>query len=293
MQAKDTISSGLLTQMNDEQFEVWTELLRDRTGMILPLERKSFLVTSIGLRMREINVASYDDYHEILHAGVNGELEWKYLIDRLTVHETRFFRHTASLDVIREYINDKKLDPATGSMTTQVWSAGCSTGEEAYTLAITLDQIMKQKLGHCYFGIMATDISLPSIKVGRKGIYSERHLKKMEPSIRGQYFTKLEDGRYQVVDSLRRRVCFTPMNVLETEDNTIDKVDIIYCQNLLIYFDQGRRFQIVDAFADHLNPGGLLILGSGELLNWGHPAMRKIDYPNTLAYKWVDPKEKF
>ncbi len=285
---KNAFENDSLNQMSQAQFEIWSELLRDRTGMVLPIERKSFLVTSIGLRMREIGVESYDEYHKVLDSGANGELEWKYLIDRLTVHETRFFRHTASLDVVREYMNEKTVDAKTGSLTVQVWSAGCSTGEEAYTLAMTLDQQMSLRSDNCYYGIMATDISLPSIKFARKGIYSARRLQGMDANMRNQYFEQLEDGRYQVTQELRKRVCFTPMNVLVTSDNAIGKVDIVFCQNLLIYFDKGRRYQIVDALAEHLNPGGLLILGSGEILNWGHPAMKKIEYPGTLAYQRVE-----
>ena len=285
------VSKGPISQMSDAEFDQWADLLRDRTGMELPVERKSFLETSIGLRMQEIGVKSMDDYRSVLDSGINGELEWKYLIDRLTVHETRFFRHTASLEVIRRYISEKPVDPKTGAVTVQVWSAGCSTGEEAYTLAMTIDQAMAQRPENSYFGIVATDISLPSIKVGRKGIYSARRLQNIETSLKEDYFTPLDDGRYQVIDRIRKRVCFTPLNMLDTSDNTLGKVDIIFCQNVLIYFDKGRRFQIVDGLAEHLNPGGLLILGSGELLNWGHPAMRKLENPDTLAYRWVSANE--
>lgn len=279
--------NSTLNQMDDEQFDHWSDLLKERTGMVLPVERKSFLVTSICLRMQEIGAASYKEYQQILNTGVNGEIEWKYLIDRLTVHETRFFRHPASLEMIREYIAGKPVDPESNAVTLQVWSAGCSTGEEAYSLAITLDQALQARDVISYFGITATDISVPSIQAGRRGVYNQRRLQGMDVQLRNEYFEELEDGRFRAKQKLKRRVCFSPMNILDTADNKLGKMDIVYCQNLLIYFDKGRRFQIVDSLAEHLNPGGLLILGSGELLNWGHPVMRKLNNQDTLAYQYV------
>lgn len=289
---KQQDAQNYLSKMNDEQFDHWADLLKERTGMDLPVERKSFLETSISLRMQEVGANSYAEYLQILATGVNGEIEWKYLIDRLTVHETRFFRHPASLAFIRDYIAKKPTDFKTGNLTVQVWSAGCSTGEEPYSLAITLDQALKNRAEVSYFGITATDISVPAIQVGRRGIYGKRRLRDVDQQLKEQYFEKMENEQFRVKSSLKKRVCFSPMNILDTANNKLGMMDIIYCQNLLIYFDKGRRFQIVDSLVEHLNPGGLLILGSGELLNWGHPVMRKLDIQDTLAYQYMGPKSE-
>lgn len=275
------------TEMTDKEFDLWAELLHERTGMELPNERKSFLITSLGLRMKEIGVGSYEEYYGILNSGVSGEVEWKFLIDRLTVHETRFFRHGASLKFVREFVLGRKPDKQTGNATIHVWSAGCSTGEEAYTLAMTIEEAIREKQEACYYGIMATDISLPSIKHGRRGVYNERRVRGVDGALLARFFNELEDGRFEVKKDIRSRVCFAPMNVLEPSV-AVGKMDIIVCQNVLIYFDRGRRLQIVDMLAEHLNPGGLLILGSGELLNWGHPAMKKLKSPDTLAFRRTD-----
>ncbi|VAW79582.1 Chemotaxis protein methyltransferase CheR [hydrothermal vent metagenome] len=287
------ISEPAFNDMNDEQFKLWAALLAERTGMEMPVQRKSYLVTSLGLRMQEISCANYDDYFQVLNSGVAGEVEWKYLIDRLTVHETRFFRHPASLKLVDEFVKAKAVDPVTGSVTVHAWSAACSTGEEAYTLAITIDGALKTLKYNSYFGVMATDISLPSIKVGRKGVYSEWRLEKyVIPELLGKYFELKSSGQYQVKEALRRRVCFSPMNVLDLKPKAIGGMDIIVCQNLLIYFDREKRFEIINAMADMLNPGGLMILGSGEIVGWVRPDIKKVDYPDTLVYQRLQSTDK-
>ncbi len=274
-----------LPDMDDDQFRQWTALLEERTGTVLPQERKSFLVTSLGLRMREIGCGSYQDYFQRLNSGVGGLMEWSILVDRLTVHETRFFRHPASMELVREQVRRKAVDRRSGKVSIQAWSAGCATGEEAYTLAMVIDQALNEREGGGYLGVTATDISPPALSVARKGIYGERRMKDVPPELRQHYFQPLGDGRFQVVDALRKRVCCARMNILEAAREPMGKMDIIYCQNLLIYFDRERREEIVTNMAEHLQEGGVLILGSGELVGWAHPFMEKLNCGHTLAYR--------
>ena len=274
------------SDMSEQQFNMWADLLAERTGMALPVQRKSYLVTSLGLRMLEIGCESYDEYLEILNSGVTGEVEWNYLIDRLTVHETRFFRHPASLRLVDEYVQAKPVDNKTGTVTIHAWSAGCSTGEEAYSLAMTIDGALEARGHKSYFGVTATDISLPSIKTGREGVYSEWRIgKHVQPELLQKYFRPAPKGHYQVIDELRRRVCFSPMNILDIKPQAIGLMDIIICQNLLIYFDREKRFEIINSMAEMLSPGGLMILGSGEIVGWVRPDIKKVNYPDALVYQ--------
>ena len=279
-----------LPEMDELQFQQWLTLLEKRTGTVLPPERKSFLVTNLGLRMREIGCRSYQEYFELL-SGVQGVKEWNTLVDRITVHETRFFRHPLSLEVIQDYVAEKAVN-ANGHLTVQAWSVACSTGEEAYTLAMVIDQVFKKRGAQGYFGITATDISPASLQTGRKGIYSDRRVKDIDPLIQRQYFNAVEGDKYHVSDYLRKRVCFARMNVLDIVNEPVGEMDIIYCQNMLIYFDRSSRLGIVKDMVRHLLPGGLLILGSGELLNMDHPELEKINHPRVLAYRRVEKLNK-
>jgi type IV pilus assembly protein PilK len=275
-----------LPEMDGRQFRQWTELLEQRTGMTLPPERKSFLVTSVGLRMREIGCGCYQEYFEILNSGVRGLIEWATLVDRLTVHETRFFRHPSSLQLVREqaaHVVTQATDQPAVSF--HLWSVGCSTGEETYTLAMVVDRCLREYGESSYFSVLGSDISQPSLAVGRTGIYPARRMKDIVPELREEYFKPHGDGRYRVAEALRKRVCFAKLNVLDIEHEPIGEMDVIYCQNVLIYFDRARREAIVNSMVEHLVPGGLLILGSGELVNWKHPLMDKVQSVHTLAYR--------
>jgi chemotaxis methyl-accepting protein methylase len=273
-----------LPEMNDMQFQQWVKLLEQRTGMLLPPERKSFLVTNLGLRMREIGCSSYQEYYDLVRSK-QGLREWSTLVDRITVHETRFFRHPQSLDMVRDFVAAKPTDPKSGKVSVQAWSVACSTGEEAYSLAMVIDQALQQREQPAYFGITATDISPASLATGRKGVYTDRRVTHIEPALRDEYFTRLPDGKFQANDYLRKRICFARMNVQEIDKGPVGEMDIIYCQNLLIYFDRDARTEIVNNMLRHLAPGGLMVLGSGELLNLDNDNIEKISNPRVLAFR--------
>lgn len=281
--------------MDEEQFHLWRALLEDRTGMQLTLQRKRFLETSLCARMREVGCECYDEYYEQLVAGVAWQVEWATLVDRLTVQETSFFRHLSSFNLVRDYCREMWLDKKDYSV--EVWSVGCATGEEPYSLAMLLDELLIESsqgdnrddegkgLSHkAHFGITATDISLPALSKAREGIYSERKLDHVEPSMRERYFLKVDDRHYQVAPQLRERVCFARINVLELAAVPFQDLDIIFCQNLLIYFKRWRKRDIVNALTERLKIGGLLVLGLGEVVDWEHSKITRMPYENTLAY---------
>jgi len=273
-------------EMDDRQFQQWVELLEQRTGMRLPDNRRSFLVTNLGIRMRELGYSNFQDYYQLLQSGLGGHLEWDKLVHYLTVHETRFLRHEASNALICEkFLPRTTYEVKEQPLTIHIWSVGCSTGEEPYSIAMAVDWHLRHLGCEFYLGIIASDISRGAIAVGRAGIYTSNQLKNLDPDWLKHYFEKLPDGRYQVTKELRQRVCFNQLNVIDMDKTPIGAMDIIVCQNLLIYFDRTRREQIVNRFVQHLTPGGILILGVGELVNWSHPDLERLHYANTLAFR--------
>ena len=277
-----------LPPMDAAQFRLWADLLEQRTGMRLPESRKSFLVTSLGARMRQLGFHDYGDYYRHVRAGRDGKVEWDRLVDHLTVHETRFFRHLPTLELIREEVVPAHLARAGGDAQLHVWSVGCATGEEPYSIAMVLDHALRQAGRERAFGITASDISRTALAAGRKGIYGAAQVKDVPPEYRRSYLRRLSNRRWQVVDSLRQRVCFNHLNILDLGRSPIGPMDLIVCQNLLIYYERPRRQEIAAILARYLAPGGVLVLGVGELLRWEHPRLRRIKYPNTLAYRRSD-----
>ncbi len=273
-----------IDEMGDKEFQRWSSLLKQRTGMDVKYARKSFLTTGVRLRMRELGFTCYNDYYQHLFSGRKGRIEWATLVDRLTIHETRFLRHPGSIELLTELFLPKYLKSYLDGDHLQAWSVGCATGEECYTLAIALDDYLKQSHRDVYYGVVGSDISLPALAKARKGIYDVRRIKNLSQQHIDHYLIKKENDQYQVEKALRERVCFNMLNLLEMDQDVIHKMDIVFCQNVLIYFDENLRYTILDELVQHINPGGLLVIGVGEALGWKNPQMQRLHGYDALAY---------
>lgn len=274
-----------LAPISDEQFELWQTLIEARTGMTIGVARRSFLETNLAIRMREIGVSDYETYYEQLMAGPVAEREWAVLVDRLTVQETSFFRHPSSFALVRAHVAELLEAPEKKNL--NMWSVGCSTGEEPYSLAMQTDvQLSELKRGKVYFGVTATDISLPTLSRARTGIYGDRRLHNVPSAWKEKYFTSVVGKKeWQVKDELKKRVAFVQLNIMELDKAPLSGMDVIFCQNVLIYFRRFRKRDILTNLASRLAPGGLLVLGLGEAADWAHPQLTRVDYPDTLAFR--------
>lgn len=272
-----------MPELTDQEFAEWVELIEARTGLRLSPARKIFVATGLRSRMRERNIADYRQYFEYVTAGTAGTVEWNALIDRLTVHETCFFRHPPSVGLLRTVLLSRSN--AKGPLDIRIWSVGCATGEEAYSLAMLTDQLLSSSTGPAYFGVTATDISLNSLAMARRGVYHRSRLKNVPAPMLKRYMRPLGHDQYEVVQELRKRVCFVPFNIQRVDSDHLGKMDVIYCQNMLIYFARERRVEIAERLARHLRPGGTLVLGVGELPGWSPAGLVRLDTPDTLAYR--------
>lgn len=272
-----------LPEMDEAQFNQWRTLLEHRTGMTLTRERKSFLETNLGIRMREIECNSYQAYYEKVVSGTEAVVEWGILVDRLTVQETRFLRDPDAFRLVSDYILTRPRE-VLKRRPLEAWSVGCSTGEEPYTLAMLLNESMTHLELPPLFGVTGSDISKPAIEKARRGQFSARKLIGMDENLKTRYFRPAERNTVEIVESIRQRVCFTRLNVLDLKQAPMHGMNIIFCQNLLIYFRRWRRREIVKRLAERLAPGGLLVLGQGELTDWQPPGLQRVPSENVLAW---------
>ena len=269
--------------MDEAQFSQWQALLEHRTGITLSPERRSFLETNLGIRMREIGCPSYQAYYEKIVSGPDAIVEWATLVDRLTVQETRFFRDPDAFRLVSDYVLTRPREQLR-RRPLEAWSVGCSTGEEPYTLAMVLNECMNQLALKPLFGVTGSDISQPAIEKARRGQFNARKLQGVEETLKQRYFRPAERNTVEVVDSLRERVCFARLNVLDLDTAPMHGMNIIFCQNLLIYFRRWRRREIVSRLAECLAPGGLLVLGQGEITGWHPPGMQRVPSEHVLAW---------
>jgi type IV pilus assembly protein PilK len=270
--------------MDDLEFGRWVRLLETRTGVTVPPERKPFLVTGLRRRMRETGHSDYRAYYEELLDGARGAMEWAALVDHLTVHETHFFRHPPSLALVRDEWLPQWLSQATPEQSLHALSVGCSTGEEAYTLAMLFDQAFADDEPPRRFGITATDVSQPALSLARAATYPLSRLEEIPARYRADSIEICGGDELRVVERLRKRVGFACVNLMHASRAPLRQLDLIYCQNVLIYFARERRGELLDGLARLLRPNGLLVLGPGEVTGWAHPQLVRTGGRQTLAF---------
>lgn len=270
-------------ELSNAQFTCWSKLLEERAGIYLTEQQRSFLQTQVTMRMRELGFEDYGQYYQYVVDGVAGMLEWSRLVDRLVVNETRFFRHSASVDLVAKRVREF-LGRSTDSRHFDLWSVGCSSGEEPYSLAMVMNDAYLMAGLEPRYAITGTDISRAALSLARTGVYSVRKLETVAPMYRQRYFERVSESDYQISAALRDRMCFNQGNVLNISEMPMIKVDAIYCQNLLVYFRRWLREQILNAFVARLKPAGLLVIGLGEVVDWAHPDMQRLSLDSVQAY---------
>jgi type IV pilus assembly protein PilK len=272
-----------LPSLTLEQFARWCKLLEERTGMQLVPQHKALLESQISSRMRELGYDDYDRYYQEVTNGAAGMLEWTVIIDRITVKETSFFRHRPSLEFVRRYLQNK-INNQSLEHSFEAWSVGCATGEEAYSMAMIINDCFELAALNPYFGITAFDLSVSALAAARKGRYMKRKVEAVKAEELKRYAKQTADGNYEIIGRLRERVCFTQANLIQHTNLPDVKVDVIFCQNLLVYFRRWLRRDILNAFAEHLKPGGILVTGLGEVSDWDHPQMQRVSADEVQVY---------
>jgi type IV pilus assembly protein PilK len=271
-----------LADMTATEFRDWQVLLEERTGVVLNERRRAFMQTNLSARMRELGVIDYATYYRQVTDGPRGAVEWSTLLDRLTVQETRFFRHRASFDVLESYLRERLQQGLIKPL--GLWSVGCSSGEESYSMAISTAEVLRDTEHTDYFGVTGTDISLNALSKARDGQYAARRLELLDSDLCQRYFVAQSDGRFKVVPTLSSRVCCARLNVLELAKAPMSDMDVIFFKKLLIYFRRWRRREILNRLAERLVPGGLLVVGVGEVAGWQHPELIPVADERVLAF---------
>lgn len=274
--------SSTSSSLNDDQFLQWQALLEKRTGMFINVYHRSLLESNLVIRMREIACPDFDEYFNKVCAKPDGIVEWSILLDRIMVQETRFYRNPESLSLFSNYLENISKHNKPGAI--NVWSVGCSSGEEPYTLAILCQEILNKLKSSRSFGITATDISLPVLAKAREGLYNARKLLDLKSELIDRYFEALDGNKFEIKSPLKNKVCFSMANMIDIEKSPLRNMDVIYCQNVLIYFRKECKHRILDSLVDRLAPGGLLIIGQGEALGWHNSLVSRVPDNQTLAY---------
>jgi chemotaxis protein methyltransferase CheR len=236
-------------------------LIEDRSGVLFDASRERFFSGRVREHLAEKNLRG----GELLRAVRNSNAEYESLLEGLLTQETSFFRYPAVFDALRNRILPEIQERKFWSnpRTLRVWSAGCSTGEEAYSIAIAIvDALTFAEAWQ--IEILATDISPRALKHAQHGVYSQRSLGNLPPQQIETYFTHTKHG-YAVKPRIRRMVSFNQMNLAQSV--YVGRLDSIFCMNVLMYFSEERRNALIHRFYEYLEPGGYLLLGHSESLS--------------------------
>ena len=254
-----------LSALTEEDFRRLAEFLYRRTGMVFTKAKRYYVERRIADRMVATSIRSFPAYFAFLRSEIRDEVE--HLINAFTVNETYFYREDHQLecltkDLLRERTKGKRNGDAV-----RIWSAPCSTGEEPYSIAIWLLENWPE-VDMFDIEIVGSDIDTRVLEDASAGVFGKRALMRLSPELVARYFRQLDDERWEILDDLRRSVRFSRVNIMETrETRPQGQFDVIFCRNVLIYFDDESRRVAAENLYDNLLPGGFICLGHTESMS--------------------------
>jgi len=267
------------------EFAIFRDFFYRKTGIRFESTKHYFVDKRIVERMKQTGKTDFKTYFSFVRFQASGE-ELQHLINSMTVNETYFYREEYQFQclvesVLTEVVNHKqKL-----TKPIRIWSVPSSTGEEPYSIAIYLIENWSM-IEDVDIEIMASDIDSHVLDKCNKGIYSERSIQKLPMRLLKKYFIKRNDGSFQICNDLRGAITFTQVNLSDSVHcKKIRGIDIIFCRNLLIYFDDESRRQAAEVFFDALNPGGFIFLGHSESMSRISPLFKVKKFPRAIAYQ--------
>ncbi len=276
----------MIIAIQDDVFKQFRDFIYEKSGIFIPDNKKYFLENRLGRRVQEMNLKGYEDYLYNLKYGAD-RLELQRLFDLITTNETFFFREPQQFEVFgSELLSRISTENANaGRRDIRIWSAASSTGEEPYTLSIVL--LEKGELIGFKKDIYASDISESVLASARAGVYGSYAIRNIPAAYLKKYFTD-SNQQYTLSNAVKSLVKLSRVNLMEEKDvRSIRGIDIIFCRNVLIYFDDKAKQKVVSHLYDALRPGGYLFIGTSESLHNVTRAFRPVVINRVIIYQKV------
>ncbi len=272
-------------QINPADLIPIRDLIADTSGLYFDKKKFYFLEKRISKRIKATNTQSARNYFRLLKLGKSAD-ELQHLITSLTTNETYFFRYLPQLEsFIEEALPEVcKRKTENKERHLNIWSVGCSSGEEPYTLSILLKEQLEN---HESWNIrlIASDIDEKVLEKAKKGIYGKRSVKDVPEDILERYFVR-KDTKFEICEEIRKSVEFYPLNLMDRDAmREMGDMDIVFCRNVLIYFDEKARKQAVNLIYDCLVPGGFIFLGHSESVGKISATYKLVKFKKTLSYQ--------
>ncbi len=275
-------------KLSEKDFEALRDFIYSVCGIYFQSSKKYFLESRIIQRMTEAGTKTPAEYLALLGNPLKGKEELKRLMVDITTNETCFFRNMAQLNALQQqYLPDLiDLKAKTGYRKLRIWSAGSSSGEEAYTLAMILQEKFQVLLKGWTIEIIGTDINDEVLAQAREGIYTPYSVRNTQDAYRKKYFTVDKDGRFLLSPDVKKMVTFSNLNLYDDSKMLFMKsFDFIFCANVLIYFDIASKSKVVQHFYNNLQPYGYFFVGQAESLHGVNDKFKAVHFPGGFVYK--------
>ena len=257
-----------LIAISDEEFVKISDLVYDKFGINLTDKKKSLVVGRLNKLIKSLGLKTFDEYYQtIINDKTNASL--LSLIDRISTNHTFFYREKDHF----EYMRDKVLPELTSKIAKEkekalrIWCAGSATGEEPYTIAMIVNEFFGYEINEWDVGILATDISITALEIAERGIYYLDRIKELPLSYKNKYLKKNNAEDFAVIDKIKEMILFKRLNLMNDNFPFKGKFDIIFCRNVMIYFDKETRERLVNKFYKYMSEGGYLFVGHSESLD--------------------------
>ncbi|NDV25498.1 protein-glutamate O-methyltransferase CheR [Desulfovibrio sp. JC010] len=285
-----TISLRKELKISDLEFTQLRDFIYEQAGIFIAGNRKYLLENRLANRLKELNLKSFGEYYYYLQYDPGKKAELNKLFEVITTNETSFYRNPPQLKVFQTKVLPAVLDELRKKRRKRlrIWSAGCSTGEEPYTLSMIIHDVLGPELSSWDIKITANDLSERVLKSARRAVYSEYSLRTTPKEIIAKYFDK--DGKqYKVKPSIKQLVSFGQINLSDRmQVKRVERSEIVFCRNVIIYFDEAMKKKVINAYYDNLLPGGYLIIGHSESLHNITRAFKPVHHPGAIIYQKLE-----
>ncbi len=252
--------------ITEKEFHLFRDIIYRQTGIQMSEKKRNLIVARLSKRLRALNLSNFSEYYEYLNTSSNASDELNNLINRITTNKTDFFREKHHFDFLVNEIFPSFLDTAriNGMRRLRIWSAGCSSGEEPYSIAMTVADFFKDERGWD-LKILATDLDTDILMKASKGVYSSQQITPVPINYLSKYFVRTSQG-YEVSPQIKAMIAFRKLNLMDPSFPMKKPFDIIFCRNVMIYFDEETRKDLVKKYYNHLSDIGYMFVGHSESL---------------------------
>jgi chemotaxis protein methyltransferase CheR len=274
-----TLNEIFKAKLSDEEFKKLSEFIYNEYGIRMPPVKKIMLQSRLQKRLRELNITSFKEYVNYVFSKEGQDNEVIHMIDVVSTNKTDFFREPVHFEFLADKIIPEYLESTQGRRQLKLWSAGCSSGEEPYTIAITLSECRERYRNLFDYHILGTDISTRILNNAIEAIYKDNRAEDIPLTYKRKYLLKSKDRSnptVRIIPELRSKCSFARLNFMDNVYNINDTFDVIFCRNVLIYFDRETQESVINKLCTKLKPGGYFFLGHSESITSMHVPLKQI-----------------